>query len=133
MSVLLAQPGGRPTAVFCQSDEMAFGAMHALRRSGLRCPEDVSVIGLDDHDLAETFDMTTIAQPVIEQGAAAARWVVGLLDRVVPAGAVEDEELAASGFEGLDMPGAVPMPGPLEGHVHPVRLVLRGSTGHAPA
>jgi len=132
MSVLLAQPGGRPTAVFCQSDEMAFGAMHALRRSGLRCPEDVSIVGVDDHELAETFDMTTVAQPVIEQGAAAARWVVGLLDRVTPTDA-EDEELSASGFEGLDVPGAVRVPGPLEGHVHPVRLVLRGSTGPAPA
>jgi DNA-binding LacI/PurR family transcriptional regulator len=105
MSGLLSMPGGRPTAVFCQSDEMAFGAIRALRRSGLSCPGDVSVIGVDDHELAETFDVTTVAQPVLAQAASAARWVVRALE------------------EGLD-PGE-----PLdEVVIHPARLVLRGST-----
>ena len=75
MTSLLSQPGGRPTGVFCQSDEMAFGALKALRLSGLRCPEDVSLVGVDDHELSDIFDVTTVAQPVVEQGAAAARWV----------------------------------------------------------
>jgi LacI family repressor for deo operon, udp, cdd, tsx, nupC, and nupG len=57
-----------PTAVFAQSDEMAFGALRAIRRAGLRCPEDVSVVGFDDHEMAEMLDLTTVAQPVTEQG-----------------------------------------------------------------
>jgi DNA-binding LacI/PurR family transcriptional regulator len=104
MTSLLSLPHGRPTAVFCQSDEMAFGALRALRRSGLRCPDDVSIVGVDDHELSETFDVTTVAQPVTAQGAAAARWLVGRLDASAPSGPVDDV------------------------HLHPVRLVLRGST-----
>ncbi len=109
MTALLSQPGGAPTAVFCQSDEMAFGALRALRHSGLRCPEDISVVGLDDHELAYTFDLTTVAQPVAEQGAAAARWLLEQLD---------------PGQE-RDDPGEVAF--------HEVRLVLRGSTGPPPS
>lgn len=109
MTALLSQPGGRPTGVFCQSDEMAFGALKALRRSGLRCPEDVSIVGVDDHELADIFDVTTVAQPVVAQGAAAARWVVARLE-----GTADPDEPA----DGV--------------HLHPVRLVLRGSTGPAP-
>jgi DNA-binding LacI/PurR family transcriptional regulator len=106
MTALLSQPGGRPTGVFCQSDEMAFGALRALRRTGLRCPDDVSLVGVDDHELSEIFDVTTVAQPVVAQGAAAARWLV---ERV--------EE------------GGGPAPACHEVALHPVRLVLRGSTG----
>jgi LacI family transcriptional regulator, repressor for deo operon, udp, cdd, tsx, nupC, and nupG len=62
----------RPTAVFAQSDEMAFGAMRMLRRTGLRVPQDISVAGFDDHDMADLLNLTTVRQPVVEQGAAAA-------------------------------------------------------------
>ena len=72
MSQLLGRPR-RPTAVFALSDEMAFGAMRALRKSGLRVPDDVSVIGFDDHDMSDLLDLTTVAQPVVEQGAAVTR------------------------------------------------------------
>lgn len=57
-----------PTAVFAASDEMAFGALKAIRRAGLRVPEDISVIGFDDHDMADMLELTTVAQPVSEQG-----------------------------------------------------------------
>jgi DNA-binding LacI/PurR family transcriptional regulator len=106
MTALLSQPGGRPTAVFCQSDEMAFGALRALRRSGLRCPDDVSIIGVDDHELSETFDVTTVGQPVAAQGASAARWVVRALQESLDAHLQVDDVV-----------------------IHPARLVLRGSTG----
>ncbi len=42
-----------PTAVFAQSDEMAMGALRALRRHRLKVPDDVSVVGFDDHELAD--------------------------------------------------------------------------------
>ena len=42
--------------------------MSAARRHGLRVPEDVSVIGIDDHVHAEIFDLTTVRQDVEAQG-----------------------------------------------------------------
>jgi len=61
-----------PTAVFAQSDEMAIGALRTVRDSGLRVPEDISIIGFDDHDMAEFVGLTTIFQPVVAQGELAA-------------------------------------------------------------
>jgi len=76
---LLSRPD-RPTAIFVQSDEMAMGVLHTIRRAGLRCPEDISVIGFDDHELARVFDLTTVAQPAMRQGELLARQV---LDQVL--------------------------------------------------
>jgi DNA-binding LacI/PurR family transcriptional regulator len=67
------------TAVFAHSDELALGAVRTLRRAGMRVPEDVSVIGIDDHPLSELTDLTTIAQPVRDIGIAAGRMVRALL------------------------------------------------------
>ena len=68
---LLARPN-RPTAIFAQSDEMAIGAMRAIRRHGLRVPEDISIVGFDGHEMAEFFDLTTVEQPVTRMGEMAA-------------------------------------------------------------
>jgi len=68
-----------PTAVFAQSDEMAMGALRAIRKVGLRCPDDISVVGFDDHEMAALFDLTTVAQPAAEQGARAARQLIAAL------------------------------------------------------
>lgn len=69
----------RPTAIFAASDEMAIGALRAARERGLRVPEDLSVIGIDDHEMADFFDLTTVAQPVHEQGRVAAQQVLSAL------------------------------------------------------
>ena len=82
MAVLLSRPI-LPTAVFAQSDEMAMGALQAIRKAGLRCPQNISVVGFDDHEVAELFDLTTVAQPVREQGAMVARHLVAALRGVV--------------------------------------------------
>lgn len=78
---LLDRPdaAGRPTAVFAASDEMAIGVLRAARDLGLRVPEDVSVIGIDDHEMAGYFDLTTVAQPAHEQGRVAAQQVLEAL------------------------------------------------------
>ncbi|GHJ57530.1 LacI family transcriptional regulator [Nocardioides sp. OK12] len=75
----LVELSPRPTAVFCASDEMAFGVLRAARDAGLRVPEDLSVVGVDDHEMASFFDLTTIRQPVVEQGRYAARQVLDLM------------------------------------------------------
>lgn len=71
MGELLARRN-RPTAIFCESDEMAIGAMHAIKRHGLKVPDDISIVGFDNHEMAEYFDLTTIEQPVQMLGEMAA-------------------------------------------------------------
>ena len=61
-----------PTAVFAMSDEMALGAVRTVRSAGLRVPEDVSVIGFDDQELAAASGLTTIHHPAAQLGEAAA-------------------------------------------------------------
>ncbi len=79
---VLLDRADRPTAVFAASDEMAMGVIRSARDLGLRVPEDLSVIGIDDHEMAEIFDLTTVAQPVHEQGRIAASQVLtALADR----------------------------------------------------
>ena len=73
MNELFARPGLRPTAVFASSDEMAIGTILAARDCGIAVPSELSVIGIDNHDLSESFGLTTIAQDPFEQGALGAR------------------------------------------------------------
>ena len=79
----------RPTAIFAGSDEMAIGATHAVREAGLRVPEDVSVIGIDDHELAAYFDLTTMAQPAAELGRLGAGVLLEALRSPAPLPTVE--------------------------------------------
>lgn len=72
MNALLATQHA-PTAVYAMSDEMAFGALMAIRDAGLRVPDDISIVGFDDHDLAAVVQLTTVNQRVEEHGAVAAR------------------------------------------------------------
>jgi LacI family repressor for deo operon, udp, cdd, tsx, nupC, and nupG len=98
----LLRRGEPPTAIFADSDEMAMGAMRVLRAAGLRVPDDVSVIGIDDHDLAVALGLTTVAQPAAEQGRRAASTLLQML-----------------------------LGHPAQGQLAllPTRLVVRGSTG----
>jgi LacI family transcriptional regulator, repressor for deo operon, udp, cdd, tsx, nupC, and nupG len=52
----LTTPGPRPTAIICDDDKLAAGVYKALRRLGLRVPDDMSVTGLDDLALATALD-----------------------------------------------------------------------------
>lgn len=70
-----------PTAIFCESDEMAFGVMKSIRKKGLRIPEDISVIGYDDHEFAETIGLTTISQPVKFLGQLAASQIMAKIEK----------------------------------------------------
>lgn len=71
----------RPTAVFCASDRTAFGFISALAEAGVRVPQDVSVVGFDDIDIAGHFvpPLTTIHQPRRAVGEKAARLLLSLL------------------------------------------------------
>lgn len=90
-----------PTAIFALSDEMAFGAIQAARDLGRRVPEDVSIIGVDDHDAAAVIGLTTVHQDVDQHGAGAARLMIA--------------QLAGQTVEPMR-------------HNDPIRLVVRAST-----
>lgn len=107
---LLALPE-RPTAIFAESDEMAYGAIRAIRTAGLRVPQDVAVIGFDDNVHSELMDLSTIRQPVAEQARDLTLRLLGQLTHV-PNGS------AAPGAAG-DSDQAV---------IIPTSLVVRGTT-----
>ncbi|WP_251455192.1 LacI family DNA-binding transcriptional regulator [Microbacterium sp. Marseille-Q6648] len=100
---LLGRPGERPTAIFAASDEMAIGALLAARELGYRVPEDLSVVGIDGHELGDFFRLTTVDQFPLGQGERAAEAILQLL--------------AAGDKAESHVPGALPYD-----------LVVRGST-----
>ena len=102
---LLSGPD-RPTAVFAASDTQAAGVLEAARDLGLRVPEQLSVVGYDDIELAEIVGLTTIRQPLFRSGQ---RGMQLLLD-------------ALRGH-----------PWPPTREVLPLELVVRGTTGPPPA
>lgn len=79
--VNLARLRRPPSAVFARNDFTAIGAMRAAHTLGMRVPDDVAIAGFDNIPLAAftTPPLTTVAQPITEQGAAAARF---LLNRI---------------------------------------------------
>jgi DNA-binding LacI/PurR family transcriptional regulator len=112
---LLTLPADRrPSAIFATCDLLASGVLQQLYAQGLRVPDDLSVVGFDDTYAPHlTPPLTTVAQPMIEIGRAAARLALGRLQ-----GAVSDQS----------------------GDVQPrtetrrlaTRLIIRDSTGRAP-
>lgn len=79
MSEIIQHRGSLPSAVFAGCDEVAFGALMAMKEHGLSCPEDISMIGIDDHPMSWILGLTTVAQPVADEAAFAASL---LLDRL---------------------------------------------------
>lgn len=78
---LLALPE-RPTAMFAANNLIAIGVMRAITDAGLRCPEDVSIVSIDDFAWANAFRprLTTVAQPVEAMGDTAMRLLLGRLN-----------------------------------------------------
>lgn len=79
--MLLMQGGELPTAIFYGNDEMAIGGMKALKEGGVSVPDDISVIGFDDIQLAEYIQppLTTIRQPMYESGSLAGHLLFQML------------------------------------------------------
>ena len=69
--------------IVCASDEIAMGAINALRDNGIRVPEDVNVIGFNDIDSASVFypKLTTISQPMYDMGSIAMRMLIKLINQ----------------------------------------------------
>ena len=93
-------------AIVAASDEMAIGVRESARRLGVRVPEDLSIIGIDDYVLSAVLGLTAVRQDVAGLGHAAA----GLLLKAP----LEDDRST-------------------EEIVLPTELVVRESTGRVPA
>ncbi|MEU1216586.1 LacI family DNA-binding transcriptional regulator [Streptomyces sp. NPDC005791] len=105
VETVLASPGPLPSAIVCDDDILAAGACKAVRRRGLRVPDDVSVTGFDDLALATAVEpeLTTVRLPAEQVGERGMRALLDVL-------------------EGR----------PTEYGDLPVRLVVRGSTAPPP-
>ncbi|MDQ0579926.1 LacI family DNA-binding transcriptional regulator [Streptomyces rishiriensis] len=84
----LGAPGPHPTAVVCDDDKLAAGVYKALRRLGLRVPDDVSVTGLDDLALATALDpeLTTVRLDAELFGERGMRALLAVLEGRTPDG-----------------------------------------------
>ena len=82
----LLEKGTDVTAVFAANDQMALGARLTLFRKGIRCPEDMSIIGFDNQISSAymTPPMTTVAQPGLEMGRAAAELLLDFINKKTP-------------------------------------------------
>ncbi len=78
----LLQLSPRPTAIFAGNDEMAAGVLQAARQLGVRVPEDLSVVGFDDFEIARRLwpSLTTIRTPTREIGRLAVARLMGVED-----------------------------------------------------
>ncbi len=72
---ILADSRSRPTAIIASCDEVAAGAIIASRRLGIHVPAALSVVGIDDHEYAEMFSLTTMRQVPRDQGARAVEMI----------------------------------------------------------
>lgn len=81
----------RPTAVFCGNDVLAVGALRCAREMGIAVPNDVSIIGFDDIELAQVADppLTTVHVPHRAMGQSAALALIGLLQNGEPLRSIE--------------------------------------------
>lgn len=83
----LLDSGTRFDGLFAANDEMALGALEALRSAGVTVPGDVALVGFDDVGLARVAypRLSTVRQPMVEVGQRAAERLVALLDGRAPA------------------------------------------------
>jgi DNA-binding LacI/PurR family transcriptional regulator len=74
---------GRPTAVFCTNNTLTLGALEAIQQLGLRCPEEVSLLGFDDSNWSTLVRprLTMVRQPAREIGMTAVRVLIDYIEQ----------------------------------------------------
>jgi LacI family transcriptional regulator len=70
-----------PTAVFASNDRLAIGAMRAAVERGMRVPKDISIVGVDNIELApyQTPPLTTVRQSLTDVATLATRMLLDLI------------------------------------------------------
>ncbi len=107
----LLDSGAEFTAVVCGNDLIALGVYHVMRERGLRCPEDISVVGYNDTSFNDGLwpPLTSVRIPHYEIGFRAAALLIDAIDR----------------------PMAGPVTAPADVRIKP-ELIVRGSTAEPP-
>ena len=81
-----------PTAICAETDQVAIAVIKELGKQQLHVPEDISVIGFDDADIAQAANLTTVRQNPLEMGRNAARKTLSLLRGQTPDASYESQE-----------------------------------------
>ena len=79
LAVEMLAASERPTAIFAASDTQAMGVLEAAREWQWHVPDDLSVIGYDDIEVAEYLGLTTVRQPLFESGRRGVELLLGML------------------------------------------------------
>lgn len=99
---LLAGPD-RPGAIFLNNNLLSLGALLAIKELGLQCPEDVALVGFDDHPWAAVADppLTVVRQPARALGRVAAETLCSLLDKqLLPEGPAPSGDAGSAALTG---------------------------------
>jgi LacI family transcriptional regulator len=83
---MLIQNNDLPDAIFCFNDYTALGALWAIKEEGLRCPEDIALVGFSESEFAQSIEppLTSILQPTFEIGETAARLLLEQINQNPP-------------------------------------------------
>jgi GntR family transcriptional regulator of arabinose operon len=78
----LLQKKNRPTAIVCYNDQIAIQIIEAIRRSNLKIPGDISLVGYDNSNLAVATEvkLTTVNHPKEEMGKRVARMIIDMIN-----------------------------------------------------
>jgi GntR family transcriptional regulator of arabinose operon len=78
----LLQKKNRPTAIVCYNDQIAIQIIEAIRRSNLKIPGDISLVGYDNSNLAVATEvkLTTVDHPKEEMGKRVARMIIDMIN-----------------------------------------------------
>ncbi|MFC1651246.1 substrate-binding domain-containing protein, partial [Candidatus Latescibacterota bacterium] len=76
----------RPTALFPMNGATTIGALHAIRKNGLKIPDDISIIGFDEYYFSELLSpgITSIAQPVEDFGETGMNLLINIIKQELP-------------------------------------------------
>lgn len=75
-----------PEAIFCFNDPTALGALKAIKEAGLKCPEDIALVGFSETEVAQLVEpaLTSVEQPTFEMGETATRLLIAQITQTPP-------------------------------------------------
>ncbi len=99
LATALVSSAAPPSAIFAASDTQALGVVSAAHEAGLRVPDDLSVVGYDDIEIAEYLGLTTIRQRLFDSGRLGAQMLLAEVHArsVTPPSVVLSPELVVRG------------------------------------
>jgi len=83
---ILIDTSNLPDAIFCFNDPTALGALKAIKEAGIRCPEDIALVGFSETEIAQLVEppLTSIQQPTFEMGETAAKLLLEQITMATP-------------------------------------------------